>query len=248
MAFTRYANPLAVMAVLCLASGFNQSAKALGAGVVVSQATPGSGSTVITVSGNIVDPGVGFNYTAGQAVNFGFTLAGLQPGGMASWGTDAGVPLYFFDKVNYTALSGDTFTGSFIPGNINAGTLTIYQSGRVQFDVASSIGTSYTGLSVVNAINPQALSRYSLQFNVGSNFANVPNSDPGSMSIPSIASLLSGALGSYQVSSGEIVRANEAKATYESVPGPLPILGVGVAFSQSRRIRKRIKSRQPIGC
>lgn len=235
---------MAVMAAVCLATGLGQPAKALGGGVVVSQATPGSGDTVVAVSGNIVNPGTGYGYTAGQSVNFNFTVANSFVGGTSSW--NGGVdPYYFFDSVDYTALSGNTFTGTFNAANTTAGSLEIYKSGLVRFDILAT-SPPYTGLALIGADAPTALNRYSVQFNVGSNFAAVPDSSPGS--IPTIASLLSGAIGSYQVSSGEISRPVETLATYASVPGPLPIVGVGVAFSQSRRLRKRIKSRQSNCC
>jgi hypothetical protein len=242
MKFTRVPISLALIGVASFATGFNQPAKALGGGVVVSQATPGSGNTVVTSSGNIVDPGTGYNYTAGQAVNFSFTTADSFTLG-SSWNGGAD-PFYAFDGVDYTALSGNTFSGTFSAVNTDIGTLEIYRSGLVKFDIASSVSPTFTGLTVNGASIPTALNRYLVQFNVGSNFASVPTSAPGS--IPTIASLLSSAVGSYGSSSGEIQRASEGLATYASTaptPGPLPILGVGVAFSQSRRLRKRIKSR-----
>ena len=240
MKFTRHSISLAAIVVASLATGFNQPAKALGGGVVVSQATPGSGDTVITSSGSIVNPGTGYNYTIGQAVNFSFTAANSFTIG-SSWNGGAD-PFYSFNGVDYTALSGNTFSGTFSAGDTDIGTLKIYRSGLVKFDIASSVDPTFTGLTVNGASSPTALNRYLLQFNKGSIFASVPTTAPGS--IPTIAFLLSGAVGSYGVSSGEISRANEGLATFASVPGPLPILGVGVAFSQSRRLRKRIQSRQ----
>lgn len=243
MKFTRHSISLAAIVVASLATDFNQPAKALGGGVVVSQTgTSPNINTNVTVSGNIVSPGTGYGYTAGQAVNFSFSLANSNVGGSSTWNANGGSnPFYFFSSADYTSLSGNTFSGTFDAAGTTAGNLFIFKSGLVRFNITSTIPT-YTGLQVTSADAPKELSRYSLEFNVGSNFASVPDSAPGS--IPTIASLLSGAVGSYGLSTGDIVRANETKATYASVPGPLPILGAGVAFSQSRRLRKRIKSRQ----
>lgn len=244
MNFKRHSISLLVTAVTCLTTGFNQPAKALGGGVVVSQS---GGNTNVSVGGYIVSPGTGYGYTAGQDVNFSFSLANSNIGGTSSWQPNGGSnPFYFFSSADYTALSGNTFSGSFDAAGTTAGNLSIYKSGLVRFNITALNSPLYTGLQVASATAPKALSRYSLEFNVGSNFASVPDSAPGS--IPTIASLLSGAVGSYQFSTGDIVRANETKATYASTPAPLPILGVGVAFSHSRRLRKRIKSRQSQSC
>jgi hypothetical protein len=257
MNLKRHSIALLVTAVTCLTTGFNQPAKALGGGVVVSQFTSNDSgcSTVdisapnsctnVTVGGNIVASPVSYGYVPGQAVNFNFTLNNSNAGVISAWGNIGGIPYYRFDNVGYTALAGNTFTGTFIPGNIaQDGTLKIYQSGLVVFDIASIIDPEYTGFTLNATANP--LVRYNVAFSKGSNFANVPNSSPGS--IPSIASLLAGAAGSYTQSTGEILSNVENKATYASTPGPLPILGVGVAFGQSRRLRKRIKSRQAKCC
>lgn len=263
MNVSRALYPLLVSAALGLAAGWGQPARALGGGVVVSESgcsgnpalpvgSPGGlecTNTSVTVSGNIVNPSIGFGYVPGQPVNFSFALNNANAGGTSTWVANGGVdPYYFFDTVDYTALSGDTFVGSFIPANIGQdGTLKIYQSGLIVFDIGSIVDPDYTGLTLKDASpTVRPLVRYSLAFSKESNFANVPNSNPAT--IPTIASLLAGAAGSYGTATGEISSNIENKATYAAVPGPLPALGAGIAFSQSRRLRKRIKSRQPSSC
>lgn len=54
---------------------------------------------------------------------------------------------------------------------------------------------------------------------------------------------LSGTLGTWTLAgTGDTISINVTNPV--AVPGPLPVLGAGVAFGFSRRLRKRIKSRQ----
>jgi len=47
---------------------------------------------------------------------------------------------------------------------------------------------------------------------------------------------------SYDVTVGDTVGIDKITNTFESVPGPLPILGAGAAFGFSRKLRSRIKA------
>ena len=145
-------------------------------------------------------------------------------------------------SVNTTGVpSSITLTGNDAGGNVNANIFTDYtinatDSGPVKFDWAYSSGDSgaYDSFGyLLNGVYNQLADNGSQ--GSGTTTFNVAGGDTFGFSVFSLDGQFGAGVATISNFSAPIPSSAPA-----SVPGPLPILGVGAAFAYSRRLRRRI--------